>query len=119
MTRLERIMNRRYAFRAVFLQPDPPGARTKLGRFFLRLAEWAERKTKPSDPTPSAATVLAVLAAFCRANKPTSVYSHVRGQIDPLASARADGRREVWLLINEYLNLDDRTILNLKEPDND
>lgn len=43
--------------------------------------------------------VLARLAEFCRANKTT----HVEG--DALGSAQLEGRRQVWLLIREYLDL--------------
>src|SRR5688500_11426601 len=65
-------------------------------------------------PKPAAYVVLAHLARFCRANKPTSCYL-VTGAVDPIASARMDGRREVWLLIQEHLHLDDQVLMNLKE----
>lgn len=65
-------------------------------------------------PKPAAQMVLAHLARFCRANKPTSCYT-ATGAVDPIASARMDGRREVWLLIQEHLHLDDRLLLNLEE----
>lgn len=44
------------------------------------------------------AKVLADLAKFCRANESTFHQ-------DPRVHAVAEGRREVWLLIQNYLNL--------------
>ena len=43
--------------------------------------------------------VLARLAEFCRATKTT----HVEG--DALGSAQLEGRRQVWLLVREHLDL--------------
>lgn len=65
-------------------------------------------------PTESGEIVLADLARFCRATKPTSVYLN-DGSVDPVASARLDGRREVFLWINEYLHLDHKTLMHLME----
>lgn len=42
--------------------------------------------------------VLADLARFCRAHESTA-------HPDPYAAARLDGRREVWLRIQQHLNL--------------
>jgi hypothetical protein len=47
------------------------------------------------------------------------VFSHLRGTMDPIASARADGRREVYLRIIENLHLDERFLVNLREGAND
>lgn len=63
--------------------------------------------------------ILKDLARFCRAHQSTAVYSHVRGVMDPLASARLDGRREVWLRIVEHLHLDERFLVNLREGASD
>ncbi len=79
----------------------------------------SDGKVKPlfGDPKPASKIVLAHLARFCRAHKPTSCYTTF-GAVDPIASARMDGRREVWLIITEHLNLDDRILMNLEEsPD--
>ena len=62
--------------------------------------------------------VLADLAKFCRARKPTTVVGR-NGQVDPIATALAEGRREVWLRISEMLHLDERTIVNLQETRDD
>lgn len=64
--------------------------------------------------TPQAEIILKDLARFCRAHQSTAMRSPT-GAIDPLASARADGRREVWLRIIEHLALDDRFLVNLRE----
>lgn len=66
-------------------------------------------------PTAHGDVVLRDLARFCKAHKSTTMYSPVSGVIDPIASAQAEGRREVWLRITEYLHLEDRFIVNLRE----
>jgi hypothetical protein len=71
------------------------------------------------QPTVDAQIMLKDLAKFCRANRSTAVFSITRGTLDPLASAKADGRREVWLRVAEYLHLDDKFITNLREGAND
>lgn len=79
----------------------------------------SDGKVKPlfGPPKPAAEVVLAHLARFCRANKPTVMFDN-SGAVDPLASARMDGRREVWLLIQEHLHIDNKTLLQLREdPD--
>lgn len=48
--------------------------------------------------SPFTETVLRDLAKFCRAHK--STY-----HVDPRAHAVLEGRREVWLKIQEYLSL--------------
>ena len=53
-----------------------------------------------------AQTVLEDLAFFCRANVSTA-------HDEPTMSARLDGRREVWLRIQQHLNLDDETLWQL------
>jgi hypothetical protein len=103
------LLLRAQAYRVCFLQA---GDKRPLEGFLARLRHWLSPLAGP--PNPPGAIVLAHLARFCRANKPTSVYLD-DGSVDPIASARMDGRREVWLLINEHLHLDDAVVLNLKE----
>jgi hypothetical protein len=50
--------------------------------------------------------VLKDLAAFCRANKST-------GHKDPYLAARLDGRREVWLRIQQHLQLSEDDLWRL------
>lgn len=80
---------------------------------------WFNRfKKQVGLPTQAGEIVLANLARFCRATKPTSVYLD-DGSVDPIASARMDGRREVFLWINECLYLDHKTLIKLMEREND
>lgn len=86
---LNRLNKRRAAYRALFLQQD-------------------------DQVKPAARDVLLDLKRFCHAGKPTYKVGG-NGAIDPLASAVAEGRREVWLRIVEHLELEDRFIVNLRE----
>lgn len=63
--------------------------------------------------------VLADLAKFCKANQSTAVVSPISRTVDPIASALAEGRREVWLRIMAHLHIEDRVIFNLNEDQND
>jgi hypothetical protein len=56
---------------------------------------------------PNAKIVLADLARFCRATESTF-------HPEPAAANRLDGRREVWLRINEHLHLDENELWQLK-----
>jgi len=51
-------------------------------------------------------TVLVDLQRFCRANTSTA-------HPDPYMAARLDGRREVWLRLQQHLRLDDETLWKL------
>lgn len=53
-----------------------------------------------------AQAVLIDLSRFCRAHKSTA-------HPDPHMAARLDGRREVFLRIQQHLNLDDETLWQL------
>ena len=65
---------------------------------------------------PHAETVLADLAQFCRAQETCVVVHPTTKQIDPLATAVLEGRREVWLRITKALFLTDRQLLTLSQP---
>lgn len=96
----------------------------KLARRVLRRRQAYRRKFLRDDGRAldvDAEVILADLAKFCRLHKSTAIYAPLRGVIDPIASARADGRREVILRILEHLHLDDRHLTNLREgaDDND
>ena len=58
---------------------------------------------------PLAETVLADLARFCRAGKSTF-------HPDPHLAAKLDGRREVWLRIQNNLRLSDEQLWALHAP---
>lgn len=69
--------------------------------------------------TPAVDFVLADLRKFCRATVSTTVVSRVTGAVDPIASAQAEGRREVWLHITQHINLSDADIYKLVNRDDD
>lgn len=50
--------------------------------------------------------VLVDLSRFCRAHKST-------GHTDPYMAARLDGRREVWIRIQQHLQLSDEVLWQL------
>jgi len=56
-------------------------------------------------PTPDGAILLGRLAKFCYAQRSTVKVSLVLQQVDPIATAAAEGRREVWMLLQQYLTL--------------
>ena len=88
----KRVFRRRQCYRRLFLNGD-------------------------GDPNASAEIVLADLKRFCRVETSTVVVSPVTKQIDPLAMAMAEGRREVWNRIQQYLQMADREIAELKETE--
>lgn len=67
------------------------------------------------EPHLEAEQVLADLKRFCRADRPTIVVSPVSRAVDPLASAVAEGRREVWLRIAAMLALSEAQVARLQE----
>jgi hypothetical protein len=91
---IERIFMKRQAYRRMFLDQD-------------------------GNVRPDAEVVLADLKKFCRAVTPTIVVSPVQKTIDPMAMAMAEGRREVWNRLMAYLHLEDKIVLNLRDPNID
>lgn len=89
---LERIFRRKLAYQECFA--DKAGNLTKHGQI-----------------------VMSDLAKFCRAF--TSTATVVDGTIDPIAMALAEGRREVFNRIQQYLHLDDEVLFKLKEQTNE
>ncbi len=87
---LARIRKRKYAYRRMFL-------------------------AESGELSPDGETVLADLKKFCRATASTVVVSPVSRSVDPIATAMAEGRREVWLRIMAHLHLEDRAVINLEE----
>ncbi len=61
--------------------------------------------------------VLADLRRFCRATASTAVVSPVSKNVDPIAMAMAEGRREVWLRLTAHLHVDEKQVFNLVEAD--
>jgi nucleoside 2-deoxyribosyltransferase len=87
---LAKIRKRKYAYRRLFL-------------------------TDNGSLNPDAETIIKDLKKFCRAQSSTAVVSPIRGTVDPIAMAMAEGRREVYLRIMAHLHIEDRVIFNLNE----
>lgn len=85
----------------------------------LRTAWRGMYRDGQGELTLPARAVLNDLRRFCYADRPTIKVSPGSGQVDPYAMAVAEGRREVWLRINEYLKLDDRDLQSLVKQHND
>lgn len=64
---------------------------------------------------PEALELLADLENFCRFSKSTAHVGLKFGQVDPLAMAIAEGRREVFLRILNQLNLNQQELLRLSK----
>lgn len=77
-----------------------------------------EGRWKDDDGTLTvhAKAVLMDLRQFCRASE-TCVVVAKDGHIDTHATILAEGRREVLLRIQHYLNLDDDALMKLKGED--
>lgn len=67
-------------------------------------------------PHVDAVIVLADLKRFCYIERTTAKVSMTTQSIDPLAMAFAEGRREVFMRLVGFLNLDDSTINRITEP---
>lgn len=93
----------------------------KIGARLAKKTAAYRRAFLADDGTPNkdGEEILRDLRDFCRANKSTTMVSPVSKMVDPLASAQAEGRREVWLRITQMLYLDDRIIHALKLYDED
>lgn len=85
MTPAEKLDRKRRAYRQLFLADDG-GA---------------------NEP---AKVVMADLARFCNATKPSVRVSPQTGAIDPMAMAVGEGRREVYLRIQSHLGLTDADV---------
>ena len=88
---LQRILKRKYAYRRLFLGEDGLNGDGQI--------------------------VLSDLAKFCKATSSTAVVSPVSRQVDPIASALAEGRREVWLRIMAHLHIDEKVVFNLNQSE--
>jgi len=63
---------------------------------------------------PSAAFVLADLRRFCKVDQPAIVIGQ-NGQTDIYATGMMAGRQEVFMRIQQHLNLSDSQLMKLKE----
>lgn len=95
-----RIHNRAFGYRALFLIGDANRDQVDT------LPWWAFwRKPSGGNLAPAADIVLADLANYCYARKPTLKVSQVDQHADPLAMAFAEGRRDVFNRIVAMCNL--------------
>lgn len=86
---------------------------------FWNLRESARALFERRDATPAQARpILDELREFCRADVSCVVVAK-DGRIDTHATAVAEGRREVWLKINQILSLTDEQINKLKDENHD
>ncbi len=108
------IDRRREAYRIVFLQPTRPEP-VPVTRW-QRLLHLFHVEHAVGIPTPPAELVLADLAWRCHAFDSTTCYG-ADGHIDTAATLKAEGRREVWLIIQNYLNVDPQPLQNQETPE--
>ena len=68
--------------------------------------------------TPNAAVVVSDMRRFCKADGSALIqYSPVSGTVDPVATAVAAARREVFDRYVRLLGLDVRVLTNMKDDD--
>lgn len=81
-------------------------------RFIFRRRQAYRSLFRPANGELSIAAqiVLADLKNFCRATQSTTIVSPLSRTVDPIASAQAEGRREVWLRITQHLNIRDEDL---------
>ena len=87
---IQRILNRRNAYRRLFLNDD-------------------------GSLKPDAEDIIKDLARFCRLHRSTSIVSMTTRQTDVPASFQAEGRREVILRILGHLHVSDADLVKLTE----
>ncbi len=92
----------------------------KLQRTIFRKRQAYRAIFEPSGQlSPAAQIVLTDLRRFCRATVSTTVVSMVTQRVDPIASAQAEGRREVWLRIMQHLHVSDadlyKTLVDMEQ----
>lgn len=92
----------------------------RLRRIIQRRRHAYRELFKPQGATSIAAgVVLADLRQFCRATTSTTIVSPITRAVDPIASAQAEGRREVFLRIAQMIHIDDADLYKLVERDDD
>lgn len=96
-----RIHQRAFAYRAVFLVTQPPGR----GRVDTTpwWAFW--RRPQADELNPAGEIVLRDLARYCHARDTSFRFSPVTRQSDALATAFAEGQRDVFNRIVGLMNL--------------
>lgn len=64
-----------------------------------------------------AKAIAIALKRFCRGGRSALMYSPQTGMIDPVATAAAAAKQEVWEYLRRLLNIDDYTDVNLREDE--
>jgi len=70
--------------------------------------------TPAGEVTPVGEIALTELRNFCAGVKTTMVLDR-NGAVDPVGTAMAEGRRQVWLLIQTRLHMSDEAIARLRD----
>jgi hypothetical protein len=105
------LFRRAQAYRIVFLQAgDKPAGP------WARFVSWL--RPPFGVPTPPGQDVLADLAWRGNLFSPTTRYKN-DGSIDPIASAKMEGKRELVLQILKYLHVDPLTLIDHSEEPHD
>lgn len=81
-----------------------------------RLWLGGEARNDDGTPTVHAGRVLSDLREFCRFREPCYTVDKT-GKYDTHMTAVLQGRREVLLRIQHLLDLDDETLLKMRNPD--
>ena len=64
------------------------------------------------NPLPNAEVFLDDLRTFCHADATTHCFD-AEDRSDPLATAQLEGRRQVWLRINGYISMSEKTLSDI------
>jgi hypothetical protein len=84
---------------------------------FRRSRAWRALFMAPSgELLPPAEIALKELSKFCAADATTMVLDK-NGAVDAVGTAMAEGRRQVWLMIQARLHLSEQTISRLREQE--
>lgn len=97
---------------------NPLGEMTeRVRRMMRRMHNYAAcfRTSARGDVTDAGAAVLADMARYCGAYDTTVKVSPVTRNIDPIASAVAEGRRQAYLYLLKNIRLNPEAILSTME----
>lgn len=72
-----------------------------------------------SEPTIAQAAVMADLQKYCNVNKSTAMVSMSNHSVDPISMAMLEGRRQVYMRIQQYVNMRDEYIVKQAEISNE
>jgi hypothetical protein len=89
----------------------------RVRRLLRRMHDYAAcfKASPRGDLTDAGARVLADMARYCGAYDSTIKVSPITRQVDPIASAVAEGRRQAYLYLLKNIRLDPEAILTTME----